>query len=50
MKEEGMSNLIMEEKPPIGKIYTVEIYFDADIPISKTSMTQIMRGQNLHRY
>jgi hypothetical protein len=25
----------------------VEIYFDADIPISKTSMTQIMRGQNL---
>jgi hypothetical protein len=32
MKEEGMIKMCR-----LGKIYTMEIYYDADIPVSKTS-------------
>ncbi len=47
MKNELMSNIKIEQKPPIGKIYVVEIYYQADIPVSKTAMSQILHGQNL---
>jgi hypothetical protein len=46
MKDERMSNLRIEEKPVIGKTYTVEIYYEDDIPVSKAVAAQLMLGQN----
>ncbi len=46
MKGEGLYNLRIEQKEPIGKKHTVEIYFDADIPVSQTVMSQMMVGQD----
>ena len=46
MKSEQFYNLRIEQKEPIGKTHTVEIYFDADIPVSQTLMSQMMRRQN----
>lgn len=47
IKEERMSNLRIEEKPPIGKTYIVEVYYEDDIPLSKALAEQMITGQNL---
>ncbi len=47
MKSEGRSNIGITEKPREGEKYLVEIYYEADIPISKSLATKIAYGQNL---
>ena len=47
MKELGISNIRIEEKTPVGRIYNVEIYFNWDIPIPQPLATKMMQGQKI---
>jgi hypothetical protein len=47
MKDEGISNIRIEAKPLVGRIYNVEVYFNWDIPIPQPLATKMMQGQKI---
>jgi hypothetical protein len=43
----GISNISIEEKAPVGRVYNVEIYFNSDIPIPQMLATTMLQGQKI---